>query len=234
MNNDTVADRGHAAVGIPEYTRLRVAADFHAWDLTQRVAGNGRNLPRYQRRRAARGIDIDDADLAGIEPTTLDESRPLLELSRTGCNGNGLALKVLRRLDVGVGEDDDRSRIATIQSGDCHDTHAFRDTVPHDIAVREAKLRRLAGDELSGVSGPLAGANLDVEAGLFVKAFVLCHHEAGIRPLVDPIKTDSDLPLGLRVSHVHERYSSETRGDAATEKLSPGGRSIVWHHWKVS
>ena len=80
MNDDAVADRGDAAVGIPEDTRLGVATDFHAWDLTQRVAGNGRNLPRYQRRWAACGIDIDDTNFAGIEPATLDEGRPLLEL----------------------------------------------------------------------------------------------------------------------------------------------------------
>ena len=198
MNDDTVADRSDATVRIPEYTRLRVAADFNAWDLTQRVAGDGRNLPRYQRRWAACGIDIDDTNFAGVEPTTLDEGRPLLELGRSGRNGNGLALKVLGRLDVGVGEDDGRGRIATIESGDRPDVHSLRHAVADDIAVREAKLRRLAGNELGGVSGSLAGANLNVETDLFVKAFVLCHHKASIRPLVDPIETHSDLSLGLR------------------------------------
>src|SRR5262249_15136709 len=114
VNDDTVADRGDAAVRIPEDTRFRVAANFHAWDLAQCVAGNGRNLPRYQRRRAPRGIDIDDTNFAGIEHATLYESRPLLEWGGPSRNSDGLALEVLRRLDVGVGKDDDRGRIATI------------------------------------------------------------------------------------------------------------------------
>src|SRR5262249_20266295 len=146
----------------------------------------------------------------------------------SGRNGNGLALKVLRRLDLGVGEDDDRGRIATIQSGDRPDVHALRHAVADDIAVREAKLRRLAGNELGGVSGSLAGANLDVETDLFVKAFVLCHHEASIRPLVDPIETHSDLPLGLRARPARARDCGETRGYAAvTYELTPGARFVV-------
>jgi hypothetical protein len=108
--------------------------------------------------------------------------------------------------------------------GGCPDVHPLRHAVADDIAIREAKLRRLAGNELGGVSGSLAGADVDVETDLFVKAFVLCHHEARIRPLVDPIQTHSDLSLGLRVTRVYERHRGETRCDACiTEKLAPGG-----------
>jgi hypothetical protein len=85
-----------------------------------------------------------------------------------------------------------------------------------------------------GVSGSGARANLDVETGLFVKAFILCHHEAGVRPLVDPIEAHADLPLGLRVSRASERQRGETRDAGTTEKLTPGGRSIVWHQLEVS
>src|SRR5262249_49134559 len=91
------------------------------------------------------------------------------------------------------------------------DVHALRHAVADDIAVREAKLRRLAGNELGGVPGSLAGANLDVETDLFVKAFVLCHHEASIRPLVDPIETHSDLPLGLRARPARARLRRDPR-----------------------
>src|SRR6516162_300215 len=114
MNDDTVADRDDAAVGIPEDTRLGVAADFHAWDLTQRVAGNSRNLPRDQRRWAACGIDIDDTKLAAVEPATPDEGRPWLEVVGPSRNGIVLPLKFLRRLEVGVGEDDDGGGFPTI------------------------------------------------------------------------------------------------------------------------
>src|SRR5213080_3508248 len=87
--------------------------------------------------------------------------------------------------------------------------------IADNITIGEAELRRLAGNELGGASGSLAGADLDVETGLFVKAFLLCHHEAGIRPLVDPIETYGNLPLGLRARSARERHRGETRDDAA-------------------
>src|ERR1700730_4743058 len=77
MDDDAVADRRDAAIGIPEDSRLGAAADLHARDLTERVASDGGDLPGDQRRRAAGGIDVDDANLAGVETAAAHEGRPL-------------------------------------------------------------------------------------------------------------------------------------------------------------
>jgi hypothetical protein len=69
-------------------------------------------------------------------------------------------------------------------------------------------LRRLAGDELSGVAGSLAGADLDVETSLLVEALFLGHHEAGIRALIDPVQPNRDFAFGLRAGAAGERESS--------------------------
>src|SRR5262249_40845815 len=51
------------------------------------------------------------------------------------------------------------------------------------------------------------------------------------RPLVDPIETYGNLPLGLRARSARERHRGETRGDAAvTYELTPGARLVVCHY----
>ena len=182
MDDDAVADRVDAAVGEPEHARLVVAADLHARHIALGEAGDGGDLPGDQRGRAASGIDVGDPDLAGIEAAALHESGPLLKLGRAGRDGNGFALEVLRRLDVGVREHDYRGRIAPVDAGDGPDAHALRDAVADHKAVRKSELRRLAGDELRGAAGTLARTEVDVEAGLLVVALVLRHRKPAWGP----------------------------------------------------
>src|SRR5712692_3604687 len=228
MDDDAVAHRGHAAIGVPQDTRLLVAADLDARHIALRIAGDGGNLPGDQCRRAAGGIDIDNANLAGIEAAALHEGGPLLKLGCSRGYGNGLSLEVFRRPDVRFIEDHDCGRIAPEDAGDHPDAHPLRHAGPDDKSIREAELRRLAGNELGSASRPLAGADLDIEPGLLVEAFVLRDQETRIRPLVEPVEAHGHLPPGLRAPGSRKRERRKTGGNPGlAQELSSRWRFVV-------
>src|SRR5262249_40119161 len=123
MDDYAVAHRRHAAIGIPKDASLFVAADLDTRHIALRVAGDGRDLPGDQSWRTSGGIDIGDANLAGIEAAALYESRPLLKLGCSRRDGNGLSLQIFRGLDIRLVQHHDRGRVAPEDSGDHLDAH---------------------------------------------------------------------------------------------------------------
>src|SRR5262249_11475961 len=160
--------------------RLLAAADLDRRHLALHEPGDRLHLAGDQRRWRAGRVDAHHANLVAVELAAFDEGRPLLELGRAGRDRDALAFEVLRRVDGGVGEHRDAGRIAPVDPGDRTDVHSFRDAVADHETVGEPDLRRLAGDQLRGAARALARAELDVEAGLFVEALLLRHHESGV------------------------------------------------------
>src|SRR3546814_10493654 len=68
------------------------------------------------------------------------------------------------------------------------DVGALRDAVGDDVAVGEAEIDGLAGDELCRVAGALALVDRDVETFLLVETLLLGDHEAGIRTSENPVQ----------------------------------------------
>jgi hypothetical protein len=64
----------------------------------------------------------------------------LLELGAERRDADGLALEVLRRLEVGLRENDDGCRVAPKDRADRADIHALGLAEPDDIAVNESEL----------------------------------------------------------------------------------------------
>ena len=80
--------------------------------------------------------------------------------------------------------------------------------------VREAELRRLAGDELGRAPRPLTRTNFDAEISLLVEAFGLRDQETGIGPLVEPVEPHGHLTFRLREAAARQRGSRKTSRDA--------------------
>ena len=80
--------------------------------------------------------------------------------------------------------------------------------------VREAELRRLAGDELSSAPRSFARTNFDVETSLLVEAFVLRDQETCIWSLVEPVEPHGHLTFRLRKAAARQRGSRKTSRDA--------------------
>src|SRR5262249_58033660 len=92
MNNDAVAHRGDAAISIPEDPSLLVAANLDARHIALGIAGDRGDLAGDQSRRAAGGVDIDEAKLCPLKAPPFHPSGPLHKLGSPSCAPNGLAL----------------------------------------------------------------------------------------------------------------------------------------------
>ena len=92
MNDDAVAHRGDAAIGIPEDPSLLVAANLDARHQALGIPGDRGDLAGDQSRRAAGGIDIGEPNLASIKAAALHEGGPLHKLGSPSWAANGLAL----------------------------------------------------------------------------------------------------------------------------------------------
>src|SRR5436190_18960735 len=150
MNDDAVAHRRHAAIGIPKDASLFIAPDLNAWHIALRITCDRGDLAGDQSRRAAGGIDIGEPNLAAIKAAALHEGGPLHKLGSPSWTGNDLALQILWSFDVGLIQHHDGGRVAPVDSGHHLDAPPLGYAVTDDKTVREAELCCLAGDELGG------------------------------------------------------------------------------------